>query len=68
MKVVIKPGQRWQFVGRDDTGTAGLVHTVVGCSPQEIVTWSRWVDRGSLGFSWLGPVHDFLRNFRPVVG
>ncbi len=74
----IRQGTRVVYVGAGEAH--GTVHTVVEVEPEAITTWSDPV-RGrnayarapgvewngpAAGYSWAGPIPEFLDNFRPI--
>lgn len=66
MSAKLERGQAWLYVGGTDDEK--LPHLVLSISDGEVVTWSQPVNRKDVGgFSWLGPVPDFLKQFIPLI-
>ena len=77
----IRQGQTWKFNGGD--GTPNINHTITEVSSEGVTTWSeacecitaeaspdgQGVPEGEVaaGFSWFGPVPDFLQQFTFVA-
>lgn len=69
--MTIEPMSRWKYVG-NGWGN-GLIHFVVGMEDGEVATWSDPTQRipgqhtnQVAGYTWLGPVDDFLKQFKPA--
>lgn len=56
----IKLGSWWIYTGEDDA--EGTRHQVIDVDSNEIITWSD--PKGQGGFSWLGPLSEFKKNFK----
>lgn len=68
METQLKEGTRWLYIGPDPG--CNTIHTVTSVEREEVTTWSNPVPSNekteAAGWSWLGPVPDFLRFFRPI--
>lgn len=54
------PKEVWQYLGPEGKG---LLHLVLHVCGTEVVTWGEPLpDAG--GYSWLGPISEFLKYFK----
>ncbi len=66
---MIEQGSIWEYQGDDGT-PRGLYHAVIQSGKKEVITWSEPTDAmlGDIaGFTWMGPVADFQKDFRHVA-
>jgi len=61
----IAQGSKWQYIG--DDGSPHIIHNIVAAG-KFVTTWSDPVkdDPGVGGFSWFGPLEDFIKQFKPT--
>ncbi len=66
----IRQGQVWVCMFPKEE--SGIKHVVTSAYQNEVTTWSQpfpndigSMEQGIAGFSWLGPVEDFRKCFRP---
>jgi hypothetical protein len=68
MNTPILKRSTWTYIGEDDG--KGLNHTVTEISADGVTTWSDALPDGAItavsGFSWFGPVEEFVKQFRFV--
>lgn len=62
----ITVGSKHKYIGHGDGN--GDIHTVVGGSENQLVTWSEPYKDGAEvgGYSWMGTASEFLENFEPI--
>lgn len=66
--LTLKQGTAWRYVGNGPGRQ--LLHLVTWVTREEVTTWSEPVKAGTeavSGYSWHGPVTDFLREFKAVT-
>lgn len=64
----IEQGSKWQYIGNDGS-PVGLVHYITSAGKKSVTTWSEPIrDANSevAGFSWMGPIEDFYKQFKPL--
>ena len=67
-----KKNSVWVFVGEFNAADPAVAykHRVVEVSSQGVITWSEPnpIDEAHVGgWSWFGPVLDFLKQFKPLM-
>lgn len=67
MEILLAPGTVWRYVGPDPG--RNVCHLVIDLT-NAVTTWSEPDAKAGVeisGWSWHGPIPDFLKQFKPVL-
>lgn len=62
-KIPMEQGQRWEYIG---PGEGKGPHTVISCCSSEVITWQTNKGPTAPGYSWIGPVDEFVKCFKRI--